>query len=59
VKFRIPAGQSRNVKMRLTAAGRAQLRHKRRLVIRVRVTVRAGGKVVDQHTEKLVFRRRH
>ena len=58
VKFRIPAGQSRKVKMRLTAAGRAQLRHKPKMVIRVRVTVRAGGKVIDQHTEKLVFRTR-
>jgi hypothetical protein len=24
----------------------------------VRITVRAGGRVIDQHTEKLVFRRR-
>jgi len=58
VKFRIPAGKSRKVKMRLTPAGRAVLRHKRKLVIRVRVTVRAGGKLIDQHTEKLVFRKR-
>ncbi len=57
-KFRIPAGQSRKVKMRLTAAGRAQLRHKRKLVVNVRVTVRAGGTIIDQHAEKLVFRKR-
>src|SRR4029079_5268939 len=33
VRFRIPAGKSRKVKMRLTPAGRAVLRHKRKLVI--------------------------
>jgi hypothetical protein len=32
-KFRIPAGKSKKVKMRLTAAGRAQLRHKGKLVV--------------------------
>jgi hypothetical protein len=58
VKFRIPAGKSRKVTMRLTPAGRKQLRHRRKLVIRVRVTVSAGGKVIDRHTEKLAFRTR-
>jgi len=57
-RLRIPAGESAKVRLRLTAAGRTKLRHKRKLTIRVAVVIRAGGHVIDSHTERFVFKRK-
>ena len=55
VTIRIPAGQTRKVRLKLTRAGLAQLKRKRKLAIRVAIDVRAGA-TVSRSTRRVVFR---
>ena len=43
VTIRIPAGQTRKVRLKLTRAGLAQLKRKRKLTIQIAIEVRAGA----------------
>jgi hypothetical protein len=58
VKLRIPAGQTRRVKLQLTRAGRAQLMRRGRVRITVLGEVRAGGRVIASSRRKVVFKLR-
>jgi hypothetical protein len=52
----IPAGQTRRVRLKLTPTGRAQLRRKGKLAIRIAIEVRAGARVIESTTRRVVFR---
>ena len=56
VTIKIPAGQTRKVRLKLTRAGLAQLKRKRKLTIQIAIEVRAGGRVIESTTRRVVFR---
>jgi hypothetical protein len=58
VTVKIPAGQTRKLRLKLTPAGRARLRQKGKLAIRISIQVRAGGHVIDSAKRRVVFRAR-
>jgi hypothetical protein len=54
---RIKRGHTGRVRLTLSAYGRSQLRRRGRLTIRVRVELRAGGKLIATSTRTVRFRR--
>jgi hypothetical protein len=55
---RIRRGHTGRVRLTLSAYGRSQLRRRGRLTVRVRIELRAGGKLVGASTKTVRFRRR-
>jgi non-ribosomal peptide synthetase component F len=53
---RIKPGRTGRVRLTLSAYGRAQLRRKGHLAIRVRIAVRSGGKPLSTATKRVTFR---
>jgi hypothetical protein len=56
VKVTIKPGQRRKVALKLNPAGRKVLKRKGKLVVRVQVEVRQGGKVVQRTTKRVTFK---
>jgi uncharacterized membrane protein len=58
VTLRIPAGQTRKLRLQLTKAGKAQLRKRGRVTVTVRGEIRAEGRVIKTTRQRFVFKRR-
>jgi uncharacterized membrane protein len=57
--FRVAAGKSKRVQVRLTARGKRLLRSRGKLTVKVRLVVRHDGRVVGRGTRRVRFRMGH